>query len=401
MRTQLRTKSWDMEKPLPQDLLNIREKSRSNAFAWRGQFSPQLIEHLLGAYCPPGSVVLDPFVGSGTVLHEAATYHLPAFGSELNPSACALSKFYEFANISLDKRGTIIQELVDAAAAESLLQSPLDNDQLSHDLPKRLVRLAESLTERALVLYNVLIVTMDIDNNPPNNTLITCKLADLVKLVQQLPYSDQPINAGLCDARSLPLPDNSIDFVVTSPPYINVFNYHQNYRRSMELLGWNVLTVAQSEIGSNRANRQNRFHTVVQYCIDMAHVLQELARVAKPGGRVIMVLGHQSNVLRTPFYNAELVEALAVEGGTFDIVLRQQRIFTNRFGQAIREDVLNLAPCNGRGKDQDALLLGRHVADAALHRAAHDVPDRNRQLLVQTLSTIDNIVGTPVLAEQR
>lgn len=60
----------DFTTPIPQALLDIEEKTRSNLFAWRGQFSPQLIEILLSAYCPPDSVVLDPFAGSGTVLFE-------------------------------------------------------------------------------------------------------------------------------------------------------------------------------------------------------------------------------------------------------------------------------------------------------------------------------------------
>ena len=41
----------DFAKRLPQGVLDIEEKNRSNLFAWRGQFSPQLIECLLEAYC--------------------------------------------------------------------------------------------------------------------------------------------------------------------------------------------------------------------------------------------------------------------------------------------------------------------------------------------------------------
>ena len=45
--------------------------------------------------------------------------------------------------------------------------------------------------------------------------------------VSALPVSDAPIGMANCDARSLPLPLEEVDIVVTSPPYINVFNYHQ------------------------------------------------------------------------------------------------------------------------------------------------------------------------------
>ncbi len=64
--------------PISQSDLDIDEKKRSNPFPWRGQFSPQLIETLLEAYCPSGSTILDPFAGSGTVLLEAARQGLSA-----------------------------------------------------------------------------------------------------------------------------------------------------------------------------------------------------------------------------------------------------------------------------------------------------------------------------------
>ena len=34
----------EFDKPIPQELLNIVDKKRKNLFAWRGQFSPELIE---------------------------------------------------------------------------------------------------------------------------------------------------------------------------------------------------------------------------------------------------------------------------------------------------------------------------------------------------------------------
>jgi hypothetical protein len=72
----------DFDRPLPQAILNLdrvtsalpNRKTRSNIFSWRGQFSPQLIEHLLLTYCPKNAIILDPFVGSRTVLHKAGIW---------------------------------------------------------------------------------------------------------------------------------------------------------------------------------------------------------------------------------------------------------------------------------------------------------------------------------------
>ena len=193
----------------------------------------------------------------------------------------------------------------------------------------------------------------------------------------------------------MPLQSQSVDFAITSPPYINVFNYHHNYRRSVEVLGWDPLRVARSEIGSNRANRGNRFYTVIQYCIDMANALQELARVLRPDGRAIFILGYESKVLGAPFYNANIIEKIACSSEMFDIVLRQQRVFTNRFGESIREDILNLQRAAYINNDQLATTLGRSIAVEALDSALATVSQSNQTLLLHAISRIDEITGTP------
>ena len=77
------------------------------------------------------------------------------------------------------------------------------------------------------------------------------------------------------------LPEDAIDFVITSHPYINVFNYHQQYRASAEALGLEDSGSGESGNRLLSENRQNRFLTVIQYCLDMYEVFVELARVGK------------------------------------------------------------------------------------------------------------------------
>ncbi len=102
-----------------------------------------------------------------------------------------------------------------------------------------------------------------------------------------------------------------------------------------------MLKIAKSEIGSNRANRGNHFYTVVQYCLDIADTLKELSRVSKKDARLVFVVGHESNVLGVPFYNADIIERIGIESGLYRKVLRQKRTFKNKFGKIIREDLIN------------------------------------------------------------
>ncbi len=386
----------DFTTHISQALLNIEEKSRSNIFSWRGQFSPQLIECILDAYCLPDSVILDPFAGSGTVLGEAAARSFSAYGFEINPSAWSFSKVYEFTNVEHAERRAIIAELQRTIEHEFPVDIFLDAEISGDIVEERITRIGRPIDDRAKILCNALVVLLDIFNNKITNHFVQSRFIALAEMVRKLPYCRKKIKVDLMDARNLPLDDGSIDFALTSPPYINVFNYHQNYRRSVEVLGWDVLRVARSEIGSNRANRGNRFHTVVQYCIDMATVLKELARVLRPEARAVLVVGYESKVLGATLYNADIVEELARQSGVFTISLRQRRMFTNRFGEAIREDIINLERNSYGSYLHGPCKVGRAVAMRALTNAVKSVPDTNIKLLKDAIKQIEQINGTPI-----
>jgi len=386
----------DFAQKLRPDLLNIEGKNRSNLFAWRGQFSPQLIEYLLNAYCHPGSVVLDPFAGSGTVLYEAAAMSLPAYGFEINPAAWCFSKLYEFTNTDTEERRQIINELQESLNKQFRFILFSDDHLDDNVVETKIASIGNLISDRAKILCNALVVLLDVYNNPITNRTVHGKFHTLAELVSRLPYTNRPIKADLQDARALPLDAGSVDFAITSPPYINVFNYHQNYRRSVELLGWDLLRVARSEIGSNRANRGNRFLTVIQYCIDMGQAVQELSRVIKENGRAVFIVGHESRVLGVPFYNADILERIARESGLFDVVLRQKRVFLNRFGQEIREDVLNLERRHSISDQITPLTLGRTVAREALKVALPVAAEGNSELLGEAIERVNEIEGTPL-----
>ncbi len=96
---------------IPQDRLDISQRVRTNPLPWTGQFSPQLVEGLLRAYASHGALVLDPFVGSGTSLGEAARLGLAATGSDINPAAVALARLYGIANLSVAAREDLLASL--------------------------------------------------------------------------------------------------------------------------------------------------------------------------------------------------------------------------------------------------------------------------------------------------
>ncbi len=181
--------------------------------------------------------------------------------------------------------------------------------------------------------------------------------------------------------------------MVTSPPYINVFNYHQQYRRAVEALGWDLLAVARSEIGSNRKHRQNRFLTVIQYCLDMTDVLRELQRVCKDDARIIMIVGRESNVRKTRFFNGEIMAALTSRCVGFSLLLRQERFFMNRFGERIYEDLLHFQVRKGEiGNLEQPRAISREI----LLKAKDRTPDESRNDLEEALRLVDEVRISPI-----
>lgn len=389
---------------LPEGILNIEDKTRSNSFTWRGQFSPQLIENLLLSYCPKNAKILDPFAGSGTVLYESACLGLQAFGCDINPAAWILSRTYELTNLELKSREALIRVVMQKLQANFPKYKNAERIELKPinliEFGKKLGRMSEDTEYEEKIILDTLVILLDLPNNKLTPRHIDSTFDKLCHIIREFPYSEAPIATLLCDARCLTIETDSIDFVVTSPPYINVFNYHQNYRGSAELLGWELLKIAKSEIGSNRANRGNRFLTVIQYCLDMALVLQELQRVCKPNARIILVVGYESNVLGVPFYNADIISELATKTNLFELAITQKRIFKNKFGKKIREYILNLTNNNFSLSASELDEIARNIADRVLRTGLSVVSEKNKFALIQAIEKVQYLCKSPMYNHQ-
>lgn len=387
----------DFDKPITQENLDIVEKSRSNLFTWRGQFSPQLVEVILKSYCLSNSVILDPFAGSGTVLLEAGRLGLEAYGFDINPAAWILGKTYELINNS--QRKEIINSLrilIDREFPFEIFEAETE----VLNLEEKLIKTRKDLDEKATEVLDALIILLDIANNKVTNSFVQSKFSKLVDTVEELPFSKKKVRMSLSDARCLPLENDKMDFILTSPPYINVFNYHQHYRKSAEILGWDLLKIAKSEIGSNRANRGNRFYTVIQYCLDMADTLMEIVRVAKDGARIVFVVGHQSNVLGVPFYNADIIDKIGVKANIFHRVLRQKREFKNKFGKTIREDIINFTNPKNECQKDIVEKVAREVAFDILKSSLSLVPSKKLRYLEDAIDKVNDIGKTSFLNQK-
>lgn len=390
---------------LPAAVLNIIEKRRSNLFAWRGQFSPQLIEALVQAYAEPDSLVLDPFMGSGTVLAEGAALGHEVHGCEVNPAALAIARLYEFCNLDASAREALLAEVEGLLDKNLPTRLPLFGerpDRASENDAEVLRTALGARDERVRSVLQAYLVLFD-SRDPSETSDAWGRWQAMKRTILSLPTATRPIRAHFADARRLPIRDRTVNFVVSSPPYVNVFNYHHNYRRAVESLGWDPLVIARSEIGSNRKFRQNRFLTVVQYSVDMALTLRELWRVCAEHARLLLILGKESNVQMTPFFNSSLVSSVAVGVCGYKLIFQQQRVFQNRFGQDIYEDILHLTPTVVMSQldEQQSIASARRLAVDVLVEARNRVPTDKRVFLDQAIDDAHAVFPSPIADSAR
>lgn len=383
---------------IPQKELDITHKLRHNPLKWQGQFSPQLVQTLLKHYATPDMVLFDPFLGSGTVLLEAGLAGLAACGTEINPAAVMLARVYSFINVSLPIRQHHLQTVFDKLQTMQEFEWGIVGVVTAEEVKTKLVKFRHCLTDcLQKQLLETLIVLLDFYEPDLSLNKVFTVWYKLKKLILELPFSARPLQIVQADARQTCLPAASVNLVVTSPPYINVFNYHQQYRASVEALSWDLLKVAPSEFGSNRKHRGNRFLTVIQFCLDMAQVFQELARLTLPDSRLIFVVGRESMVLGTRFLNGQIVADVAHNALGCNLLLRQERMFRNRFGQDIYEDILHFSVPQVKSCSQ-ILDVARSVAEATLTDSYTLASPDVKEGIKSALDNIAQVQPSPVFS---
>ncbi len=141
------------------------------------------------------------------------------------------------------------------------------------------------------------------------------------------------------DARTLPLDDASIDLVVTSPPYLNAIDYMRCSKFSLVWMGHGISDLRRlrsrsigSEVGETASQQGPEVSRLVEklkvvrelgprdkgilvrYIRDMCRTVHEAARVLRPAGRAVYVVG-ENTVRGTYIPNSVIVSAVAERFG--------------------------------------------------------------------------------------
>ena len=330
----------------------------------------------------PGSSVLDPLAGSGTVLRAASDRGLEALGADLDPLAVLMSRVW---TTPLDLN-TAIDAASEAVSRAQSLDEPelpwIDNDPATIEFVdywfaerqrSELRRLAGVLASAKagatadalkLALSRVIVtkdrgasLARDVSHSRPHRVALSNDyptyegfLRATRKIAAALAF-DPPsgkVDVRLGDARRLDWIDkDSIDGVVTSPPYLNAIDYIRGHRLALVWLGYSVPVLREIRsvsIGAERGERDEHHRTLsmliselpdvaslskrtqrimLRYRNDLAAAMSEVARVLRGGGRAVVVVGNST--LKGVFIDNAQAVTLAAAESDLRLVARETR----------------------------------------------------------------------------
>jgi DNA modification methylase len=323
--------------------------------------------------------VLDPMVGSGTtaVVARAKGHH--AIGFDSDPLAVALSSAWcaDLKQESIeDLAGEVLKEAVCRhKKLDDAKSFPVGADEATKEFVKfwfdqrnrlQLRALADAIekvpkrSERTILWcgFSRLIITksrgvslaMDLSHSRPHKVFKSAPIepfkefsSAVKRVLTNMPFKGKlrslpHASIRKHDARKLPLPDKSVDFVITSPPYLNAIDYIRCSKFTLVWMGHKVSELGQlrsNSIGAQRAGLEeagaeeiNRIIDFIgttnlvqrskgilkRYAADLRLVLNEIARVLIPKGKAIFVVGN-SNISGVFVKNSEIIRLVGEDCG--------------------------------------------------------------------------------------
>ncbi len=333
--------------------------------------------------------VLDPMMGSGTVLAVARARGHKAIGVDIDPLAVLLARVWTTAvdvREVKDRASEVLSRArthFPARSVGSAYPTLADDEtrqfvrywfdeyarrQLSC-LSDEISRISQDAIRDALwCAFSRLIITkqagaslaMDLSHSRPHKTFERApvkpfrKFPSAVDHVLQNCISTAHANRGPAttvlegDARKLKVESNSIDLILTSPPYLNAIDYMRCSKFALVWMGYNVgelRDIRATSVGTEASSIETRDSRVVKeiigslklspklssrhegvlarYVADMCQAVKEAARVLVPGGKAVYVVG-ENTIRGTYIPNSRIVSAVAEMTGLY-VDRRQSR----------------------------------------------------------------------------
>jgi len=262
-------------------------------FPYRGKFHPQLVKGLINILgLKKGETILDPMSGSGTTNIEAALMGIDSYAIDVSPFCQFMIKTkYEGLTINLgllEKININVDELFEFFNKKNILDtiSKIAEDKRkiyylyllafldALGYSKRVVRSNHrQLFEKVLFRYNETII----------NTLRNRYFINEIGKLKILSNSS---------ALDIELENDSVDGIITSPPYSFAIDYVANDKDQLEYLNCDTDLLKNQLIGLKGKTIKEKLEN---YFADMDKFCQEAARVLKKNKYLVIIIGSNTN----------------------------------------------------------------------------------------------------------
>lgn len=319
--------------------------------SYSAKYIPQLPQRIILQHTTEKNMVLDPFCGSGTTLLECALLGRKSIGIDSNPIATLISraKTQSLNSDEIDKAKKILEITqrtsrfigCDNEVPSIPKISHWFQDNVINELAwiKSLIKEATSnrLKDFLFCIFSSIIVSVSnqesetryaaINKNVPDNYTIerfSKKLKQELENIRDLSsikaaQNNAPIiyteDARYIDEQKLP--ENSIDLIITSPPYPNSYDYYLYHKFRMYWLDYDPQTVKNLEIGS-RNEHSSRKASIDAYIQKMIPVFRKLSKSLKPSKLSYIFVGDA--IIGGSFINIKETFQKIIEGSDLKFV---------------------------------------------------------------------------------
>jgi DNA modification methylase len=311
------------------DLDSFKDKNylTHNFHPYPAKFVPQIPRNVILSLTEKSGQILDIFCGSGTSLVEASVLGRHSIGLDVHPLACLVSrvKTTPLTDYNIRQVQGILDQVESHFTRTRGQVTHVDNEPLyipdflnrDHWFKPRMLR--ELALLRAIiwgtpdgpaldflkVAFSAIIVKVSnqdsdtrwvaVEKELPQGAAtraFVLKVQDMVKRVKDF-KGLSPAPAAVYEhsvTERFPIPSRSIDLVVTSPPYLNSFDYYLYHKLRLFWLGFDHHTVQSKELGS-RNKHCDKGEGIETYTAGVKSALNETFRVLKPGKFLCIVIG--------------------------------------------------------------------------------------------------------------
>ena len=267
--------------------------STHSLFPYRGKFHPQLAKGLINIIgVQRGDVLLDPMCGSGTTNLEASLLGINSVAMDKSPFCRLMTR------VKREALDITPSEIAALPARADELFSFFNEKGVAQKYAKIRSEKKRRVFGLSMLAYLDAMGYAERVQKSGHRELFAKVLGRYADTVEQalnfLPKGglgevDIPKNGDVLD---IPLPDNSVDGIVTSPPYSFAIDYAANDSPQLAYLGCDIDSLREGMVGLRGRGKSQRLEN---YFVDMHRACAEMGRVLKPGKHCVIIIGSNTN----------------------------------------------------------------------------------------------------------